>query len=109
MARKHIVKRNLILATLSRLLVIFFLFLGCSFANTNLLMDPKIQELVSEFREKSKAPAAVLSVNFSGNRILNYVSGTVIRVSPKNLHPHRVTTDNLFQIGMRLPRKVSNS
>lgn len=48
------------------------------------MVDKKIQELLEDFRKKSSASAAVLSINFSNDKISNFVSGTVKKRSSTN-------------------------
>ncbi len=79
--------------------IILFLSINSCYADKNTNKQEKVQSLLDNFRKDSNAPAAVLTINYADNKILNYVSGNTKKISPKNLNPPRVTTNNLFQIG----------
>lgn len=71
----------------------------CCFAAVNTKQDVQIQGLLDGFRKSSHAPAVVLSINFSNNKILNYTSGNIQKITRTDPNPPNITTDNLFQIG----------
>lgn len=84
--------------------ILLFIFISAistlsCYANLNSMGDKKIQSILDDFRLKSKAPAAVLSINFADNKIRNFVSGTVKKMTAEDPYSPKVTTQNLFQIG----------
>lgn len=77
------------------LLLLSTLYPGYSNASS---INSDLQQLVDDFRIKSHAPAAVLSMR-SPNQVNHFTSGTVRRISAENPNPPKITTEHLFQIG----------
>ena len=69
------------------------------YANTGSSVNYQLQTLLDNFQKNSNVPAAVLSINFKENKVSNFVSGTVERITSSNQNHQIVTIDNLFQIG----------
>lgn len=84
-----------------RLITIVFLFNLIMTAHCEAMgVENKLQSLLDEFRKKSHAPAAVMSIKLlDKNKILDFTSGTVLKKSSSNPEPKKVTINNLFQIG----------
>jgi preprotein translocase subunit SecG len=57
-----------ILSKYSVYAAIIFFTITCCYANANKNVDEKLQKLLDNFRTKSNAPAAVLSINFPDNQ-----------------------------------------
>lgn len=81
------------------LLIALLISLNICYADLGKRNNAQIQDLLNNFRKDSKSPAAVLTINFSNKKMLNYISGTINYPSKNNLNPPAITTGNLFQIG----------
>jgi D-alanyl-D-alanine carboxypeptidase len=77
----------------------FFLPINSCYADKSIEHELKIRSLLADFRKQSNAPAAVLTINYADDKISNYVSGTIKKISAKNPNPSLITSKNLFQIG----------
>ncbi len=81
------------------ILVLGFVLPCYAYKNLNISINNKISSLIENFRKNTNAPSAVLSIRFPNGERINYISGTTEKKAFKNLIPHKVTVDNLFQIG----------